>query len=839
MDGYYEIDIKELQKNKSKVREPFEHQQKAFKNMSKLFTFPINGYKGSLLVLPTGGGKTFTSINWICRNVVSKNIKVLWLAPSLYLLEQAEKTFREELISTYNRDIVNMRVVSSSSSHCNSGSIKLSDDILICTTQSAIKAYNTEHLLDANGQQAKTPFRKFIDNVSDSELFIVVDEAHHAPAYGCRNLLLSLRDHIKNLYILGLTATPVHNDERISGWLWEIFNTGIDRDGICYEADKTLLESQNILTPPKFIEKNTNMEFQVDDKVYKNLTLKHKDLPENIIDELASKQGRNDLIVSDYLDNKDEYGKTLIFADRWYQCEYIVEQLKKNGIRANSVYSKIAKGLNKGDSSGRRNNESNEKVLRDFRNNKYDVIVNVKMLTEGVDVPDVKTIMVTRQTTSPILFTQMVGRALRGKLVGGGDKDYANIVLFTDKWRRLMPFVTGKKEDIEPVRRQQHPLNYISVKMVQLACGDIDFHKYSDIDFIEFIPLGWFSLEYSIIQDGGFEEAVTFERVIVYNFNKDKYDKLIDDLLDTDLSEYSDEDISDEEILPFAQQLKEKYFDDDLDNFDDCLEDNIIKIIRHLSQNEYKPEFFDFLERNYYDLDSIADEFQHIIPLNWDKHLIPIYNDESKMWDKIFGNYYYFRNMVSNIVFQKNKPSTSETATDKDTSDEPDLGVTEEQRLQVFQRDHYTCKCCGKRVTKGRSLTVDHIIPISMGGRSSLTNLQTLCSECNSAKERQEINFGIHSSPLDNPKQLNLSLKPSKTEDPKNTLKRIINNMYHCGAVCDIKCHKRKSGKFYYKWLIKLYDGNNTTWLENHKAELLDYIHDTLNNEQVIDLIIE
>lgn len=696
MSGYYEVNIKELQKSNTKVREPFEHQKMAFRNMNKLFTFPISGYKGSLLVLPTGGGKTFTSVNWICQNVVSRNIKVLWLAPSLYLLEQAEKTFKEELICTSNRDFVNMRIVSSSSSHCNSGSIKPSDDILICTTQSAIKAYNSEGLLDSRGNLAKTPFKKFIDSVRDNELFIVVDEAHHAPAYGCRNLLLNLRNYIKNLYILGLTATPVHNDERISGWLWKIFNEGIEREGICYEADKTLLESQNILTPPKFIEKNTNMEFEVDDKVYKNITLKHKDLPENIIDELASKQGRNDLIVSDYLNNKDEYGKTLIFADRWFQCEYIVNALNKNGVKANCVYSKISKSLNANDSAGRRNNKDNEEILKDFRNNKYDVIVNVKMLTEGVDVPDVKTIMVTHQTTSPILFTQMVGRALRGKLVGGGDKDYANIVLFTDKWTRLMPFIKGGTEDVKPIRIQRNPLEYISIKMVQLACDDIEFKKYSDVDFIEFIPLGWFSLEYSIIQDDGLEEAVTFDRVIVYNFDKDKYEEMMDNLLKTDLSEYSDEDIPDEEILTFAQQLKEKYFNYDLDNFDDCLEDNIIKIIRHIAQNEYKPEFFDFLERNYYDLDKIADDLM-TLPINkLGQSLRPIYYDQSKMWDKIFGNFDAFQSMVINLILQKNRASEDSNSYTPSSSTD-DTVLTDELRIQVFERDNYTCKCCGKK----------------------------------------------------------------------------------------------------------------------------------------------
>lgn len=382
MSGYYKVDINQLHKKVQNTRKPFRHQEEAFKNMSKIYKLPIKGYKGSLLVLPTGGGKTFTAVNWICRNIVSKGIKVLWMAQSLYLLEQAEKTFREELHNTINRDIINLRVVSSSSSHCNSGSIKLTDDILICTTQSAIKAYNTD-LLNAQGNKTETPFRKFINSMSNDELFIVIDEAHHTPAYGCRTLINDIKENVKNLYILALTATPTHNDERISGWLWKIFDTQIDNNkkGICYQADESLLQSQNILAPPKFIQKDTNMKFEVDDKVYERLTIKHKDLPDYIIDELAKNSTRNNMIVSDYLNNKDEYGKTLIFADRWYQCEHIVSSLQKNGIRVNAIYSKISKGKDRHDDLGRRDNKENEKILKDFREDKYDVIVNVKMLT--------------------------------------------------------------------------------------------------------------------------------------------------------------------------------------------------------------------------------------------------------------------------------------------------------------------------------------------------------------------------------------------------------------------------------------------------------------------------
>ena len=371
-----------------------------------------------------------------------------------------------------DRDTINLRVVSSSDHHSNAGSILPSDDIIICTTQTAIRAYSTE-AEDSKGEIRHTPFRQYLDHFSDSEFFVVVDEAHHTPAYGCRNLLISMREKMKNLYVLGLTATPTHTDKRISGWLWNIYD-----QGICYQADINVLQTNSILSVPKYIEKQTGIEFEVDDKLYKRLTSKHKDLPEVIIEKLANDSARNNYIVSDYVNNKEEYGKTLIFADRWFQCEYIVEKLKSQGIRANAVYSKIENSDKLfADGSGRRSNKENEAIMQDFREGKYDVIVNVKMLTEGVDVPDVKTVMITRQTTSPILFTQMVGRALRGKKAGGGeDKDNANIVLFMDSWKRLLPFVMtdGELGPEKPVIQGRNPFDTISIQLVKMASEDIE-----------------------------------------------------------------------------------------------------------------------------------------------------------------------------------------------------------------------------------------------------------------------------------------------------------------------------------------------------------------------------
>ena len=72
-----------------------------------------------------------------------------------------------------------------------------------------------------------------------------------------------------------------------------------------------------------------------------------------------------------------------------------------------------------------------KEVIDDFKANRFDILVNVNILTEGVNYPDVKSIFLTRPTSSKILFNQMMGRALRGVKAGGTEE--ANIVCFIKK----------------------------------------------------------------------------------------------------------------------------------------------------------------------------------------------------------------------------------------------------------------------------------------------------------------------------------------------------------------------------------------------------------------------
>lgn len=59
--------------------------------------------------------------------------------------------------------------------------------------------------------------------------------------------------------------------------------------------------------------------------------------------------------------------------------------------------------------------------------------------------------------------------------------------------------------------------------------------------------------------------------------------------------------------------------------------------------------------------------------------------------------------------------------------------VSNKIRFAIYKRDGYRCKMCG-RSGDNNNLEIDHIIPISKGGKSTFDNLQTLCHDCNVKK---------------------------------------------------------------------------------------------------------
>lgn len=86
------------------------------------------------------------------------------------------------------------------------------------------------------------------------------------------------------------------------------------------------------------------------------------------------------------------------------------------------------------------------------------------------------------------------------------------------------------------------------------------------------------------------------------------------------------------------------------------------------------------------------------------------------------------RELQSEINVKINKSGHSKTQRN---------AMTNDLREAIKKRDNYTCCLCGNSVFNEPNLLleVDHINPISKGGKTEANNLQTLCWRCNRAKK--------------------------------------------------------------------------------------------------------
>lgn len=145
--------------------------------------------------------------------------------------------------------------------------------------------------------------------------------------------------------------------------------------------------------------------------------MQYGELSEKLKNQIANSSARNSIILKQYLDNKEKYGKTLIFAVNQMHAETLCSEFMKAGISCDYVVS---------------SRPGAQEIIQKFKNNEIKVLVNVQILTEGSDVPDIETVFLTRQTNSDSLLMQMIGRGLRGEKAGG--TKIANIVAFHDTW---------------------------------------------------------------------------------------------------------------------------------------------------------------------------------------------------------------------------------------------------------------------------------------------------------------------------------------------------------------------------------------------------------------------
>src|SRR5262249_37299690 len=138
-------DLKDARRSPAR-KEPASHQSAALAQLDRWYdTQPFPG-AGGVLVLPTGGGKTFTAIRFLCRRALSAGYRVVWLAHTHHLLEQAFHAFDDGVpLIAEPRQALNVRVVSGTLGHDPVHKVKETDDVLIGTLQTVGKALSLDH----------------------------------------------------------------------------------------------------------------------------------------------------------------------------------------------------------------------------------------------------------------------------------------------------------------------------------------------------------------------------------------------------------------------------------------------------------------------------------------------------------------------------------------------------------------------------------------------------------------------------------------------------------------------------------------------------------------------
>lgn len=711
-------------------RQLYEHQEEAIR---KLDAMDKRGSFRTLLVLPTGGGKTLTAAYWLLRNAVDQNKKILWLAHRHLLLEQAAEAFARNAYTDtmVNRTVFNYRIISGM--HDKPVHIQKTDRILIASKDSMIRSLD-----------------KLKNWLNGEEIYLVIDEAHHAVAKSYKKIIQYVADHTKSMKLLGLTATPFRTSEDEQGALKQVFT-----DDIVYKTDLDTLIKKGILATPTFIDCNTNIQFTEHLGVQALKSIENLDtLPENIVNDIAGSKERNRIIVDEYINNYEKYGPTIVFALNKNHAitlnALFNEKGKKYGIKSEFIISEVQDMITGITIS----NADNERKIEAYRNGEIQVLINVNILTEGTDLPKTHTVFLTRPTVSTTLMTQMVGRALRGLKAGGTKEAY--IVSFVDDWNDKIAWVNPEtlteaeyheKETLAETQKQQIRLIAISKieEFARMADAAVDTSALDSTPAIELIPLGMYMLS-------------TLEcnhQILVYNSTQNAYQSLIRDL--PNLMEHygiEGETIPEETLDDMTEHCFQSYFDENM--IPSCNRNDIEHLLKFYAQKAVAPLFvtIDEMERKKLDVSEIAKKIYDKDMRRSEKnaYIQSLWAEEGSLLPVYYTNPYFFKKLID-LELDKLDGDIEIAAAEPQTEAElrnleqfplqkiielyPKIGLQlKEDAFAAARNDDgsYVCAGCGEVFPTRLFLQVDHIVPMAKGGLSVPDNLQVLCRTCNQRK---------------------------------------------------------------------------------------------------------
>ena len=374
----------------------------------------ISGKQTALLAMATGTGKTRTVLGMIYRFLKTERFRrILFLVDRTALGEQAQDVFEEvkmEDLLTLD-DIYNIKGLEDKT-------IDKETRIHISTVQGMVK-----RIMYNNGETMPA--------VSDYDL-LIIDEAHRGYILDkemCEDEVL-YRDQREyqskyravieyfNAIKIALTATPAlqtteifgqpvfkytYREAVIEGYLVDHdapheLKTKLSSEGIHYKQGETVTIYDPVtgeITNSELID--DELDFDVDS------------FNRQVITEPFNRAVLEEIAKNIDPESPREQGKTLIYAVNDDHADLIVSILKdiytQYGVD-NDAIMKITGSV--------ANGKKIQEAIKRFKNEDYpSIVVTVDLLTTGIDVPSISTLVFMRRVKSRILFEQMLGRATR------------------------------------------------------------------------------------------------------------------------------------------------------------------------------------------------------------------------------------------------------------------------------------------------------------------------------------------------------------------------------------------------------------------------------------------
>ena len=336
-----------------------------------------------LIHMPTGSGKTRVAME-IVSNFLNKKegLQVVWLVDRKELGEQAMDAFIN-VWSHLGKYPLNAYRIWGNSPIPN----KLDGTSFVVAMYQKIRGSATKLKAD----------------------LVIPDEAHVAIAPTYAATIDALRDRrSRQTRVMGLTATPGRGsgliEENVE--LSEFFHyniIGIDDGGGTIEN----LQRKGILAKCKRKIISPDTSYKLTKEEWASIARDYRpEFPDGVLERIANDNKRILQIILNLMNLGHDHKRIMVFCGNVKQSKIMSSVMDVCGYPAAYVTGSSPAAYRKD-------------VVSKFRDGDLQFLFNYNVFTAGFDVPEIDAVVIARPTTSVVLYGQMIGRGMRGHVMGG------------------------------------------------------------------------------------------------------------------------------------------------------------------------------------------------------------------------------------------------------------------------------------------------------------------------------------------------------------------------------------------------------------------------------------